>query len=108
MKNSLQVNRLLKEIQDNNHKNIKIYSLSDCPACNELKSKVERIGLVYENVEMSGSDDLWEDLENRGGSEFVPQVEVEGHLIKEDEYENITELIGKTLTYLLERNIIIK
>ena len=108
MKNSLQVNRLLKEIQDNNHKNVKIYSLSDCPACNELKSKIERIGLVYENIEMSEFENLWDELEERGGSDFVPQVEVEGHLIKENEYENITELIGKTLTYLLERNIIIK
>jgi glutaredoxin len=107
-KNNLQVKRLLQEIKDNSHKNVKIYSLSDCPACIELKEKVEKIGLVFENIDMGGNDEMWDKLEEMGGSDFVPQVEVEGKLIKEGEYETITDLISKTLSMLLERKIIIK
>ena len=47
-------------------------------------------------------------LSETGGSDFVPQVEVEGYLIKEDEYETVNELVSKTLSRLLERKIIIK
>ncbi len=107
-KDGLQVKRLLQEIKDNSHKNVKIYSLNDCPACIDLKEKVEKIGLVFENVDMGGNDEMWDKLEKMGGSDFVPQVEVEGVLIKESEYETITDLISKTLSRLLERKIIIK
>lgn len=107
-KNNLQVKRLLEEIKDNNHKNVKIYSLNDCPSCIELKEKVEKIGLVFENIDMGGNDEMWDILEEMGGGDFVPQVEVDGKLIKEGEYETITDLISKTLSMLLERKIIIK
>ena len=43
-----------------------------------------------------------------GGSDYAPQVQVEDYLIKENEYENINQLIGCTLTNLLNRKIIIK
>lgn len=107
-KNNHRVNNLLQEVQDNNHKKVLVYSLEGCPACNELKDKFDKIGLVYENVEMSGNDKMWDSLSEMGGSDFVPQVKVVNHLIKEDEYETITDLIGKTLSKLLERKIIIK
>ena len=50
----------------------------------------------------------WKKLEDMGGSEYVPQVQVEDYLIKENEYEDVNELISKTLSKLLERRIIIK
>jgi len=103
-----QIKRLLKEIEDNNDKKIKVYSLPSCPACNEYKGKLEKIGVIYENVNMEGDDDMWAKLEEMGGSEFVPQVMVEDYLIKEDEYTNINELISKTLTKMIGRKIVIK
>lgn len=104
----LQVKRLLEEIKENNHKKVNIYSLSDCPACNELKGKVEKIGLVFENIDMNGQDAIWDKLDKMGGGDFVPQIEVDGELIKEGEYETINELISKTLSSLIGRKIIIK
>jgi len=106
MKNKSQINRLLKEIEDNSHKKIKVYTLQGCPACIELKDKFDKLGMIYEVVVMT--DDLWDTISEMGGSEFVPQVQVEKYLIKEKEYTNINELIGKTLSNLLDRKIIIK
>ena len=102
------ISNLLKEIQENSHKKVVVYSLDGCPACEELKDKFERMGLVYENIEMTNNDEMWDKLTQMGGSEYVPQVKVESYLIKEDEYEDVNELIGKTLSNLLERKIIIK
>lgn len=107
-KNNLKVKNLLKEIEDNSFKKVVVYSLSDCPACNELKEKLDKVGLVYENVEMANNDKMWDKLEEMGGSEYVPQIQVEGYLIKENEYETINDLISKTLTNLIGRKIIIK
>ncbi len=107
-KNNSRVKNLLQEVQENNHKKVLVYSLEGCPACDDLKEKLDKIGLNYENVEMSGNDEMWSNLEKWGGSEFVPQVKVVDHLIKESEYETITDLIGKTLSRLLDRKIIIK
>jgi glutaredoxin len=103
-----QIERLLKEIEDNKDKKITIYTLESCPACIELKRKLDKINVVYENVDMKGNDAMWKQLENMGGSEYVPQVEVEGYLIKENEYDNINELISETLTKVIGRKIIIK
>lgn len=107
-KSNGQIKRLLSEIQDNSHKEIKLYGLPGCPACVELKEKMEKIGIVYESVNMDENDELWDTLAEMGGSDFVPQVQVEGYLIKEHEYTDLNELISKTLTNLLERNIVIK
>jgi glutaredoxin len=108
MSNKDQVNRLLQEVRDNQHKKVTVYALDGCPACEELKEKLEKIGLVYENVTMNGNDDMWDKLEKMGGSEFAPQVQVEDYLIKENEYDTVNDLVGKTLTNLLGRQIIIK
>lgn len=102
------IKQLLQEIKENSHKKIKLYSLDGCPACEEFKTKIDRLGVTYENIEMGGDDKMWEKLSQMGGSDFVPQVQVEDYLIKEDEYEDVNELISKTLTNLLERKIVIK
>ncbi len=103
-----QVKRLLKEIEENNHKKVVVYALDGCPACIELKDKFDQIGLTYENVIMDDNEEMWDKLAEMGGSEFAPQVQVEGYLIKENEYEDVMDLISQTLSNLLERKIVIK
>ena len=107
-KSNPKVKNLLEDIQKNKDKKIVIYALEGCPACDDLKSKLDKIGLVYENVPMNGNENMWTKLSEMGGSDYAPQVQVEDYLIKENEYESITDLIGKTLSRLLERKIIIK
>jgi glutaredoxin len=102
------VKQLLKEINENNDKKIVVYALDGCPACEELKSKLEKVGVLYENVVMNGNEEMWDNLEEMGGSDFAPQVQVEDYLIKEEEYETVNELLGETLTRMLGRKITIK
>lgn len=101
------VKRLLKEISDNSHKEVVVYALEGCPACEELKTKFDNIGLTYENVTMNGNEKMWKELEDMGGSDFAPQVKVDGYLIKEEEYDTVNDLISETLTNLLGRKIIV-
>jgi glutaredoxin len=102
------VKQLLKEINENNDKKIVVYALDGCPACEELKSKLEKVGVLYENIVMNGNEEMWDKLEEMGGSDFAPQVQVEDYLIKEEEYETVNELLGETLTRMLGRKITIK
>ena len=101
------IKRLLKEISDNSHKDVIVYTLEGCPACEELKTKLDNIGMTYENVIMNGNEKMWKELEDMGGSDFAPQVKVDGYLIKENEYDTVNELISQTLTNLLGRKIIV-
>lgn len=107
-KNNPQVKQLLEDVQKNSHKSVIVYALNGCPACEDLKNKFDKMGLVYETVLMNGNQKMWDKLAEMGGSEFAPQVQVEGYLIKANEYDNINQLIGSTLTNLLERKIVIK
>jgi hypothetical protein len=66
------------------------------------------MGLVYETVIMNGNQEMWDKLDEMGGSEYAPQVQVNDYLIKENEYNDVNQLISQTLTNLLERKIIIK
>ena len=61
MSNNPQVTRLLKEIEENNHKKVIVYALDGCPACNDVKTKFDKIGLTYETVIMNGNDEMWEE-----------------------------------------------
>ena len=101
------IKRLLKEISDNSHKDVIVYTLEGCPACEELKTKLDNIGMTYENVIMNGNEKMWKELEDMGGSDFAPQVKVDDYLIKENEYDTVNELISQTLTNLLGRKIIV-
>ncbi len=101
------IKKLLKEISDNSHKDVIVYTLEGCPACEELKTKLDNIGMTYENVIMNGNEKMWKELEDMGGSDFAPQVKVDGYLIKENEYDTVNELISQTLTNLLGRKIIV-
>lgn len=101
------IKQLLKEIADNNDKEVIVYALDGCPACDELKTKFNNIGLRYENVVMNGNELMWEQLAEMGGSDFAPQVKVDGYLIKEEEYDDVNQLISETLTRLLGRKIVV-
>lgn len=101
------VKRLLQEIKDNSHKKVIIYSIEGCPACEEYKYKMNQLGVLYESVEMENNETMWEKLKSMGGSEYVPQTQVEDYLIKENEYDSVNELISETLSRLIERKIVI-
>ena len=100
------VRKLLEDINENSHKQIIVYSLSECPACMELKTRLDRLNIIYETVDMQGNDLKWKELSDIGGADYVPQVMVENNLVKD--YEDINELLSKVLTEVVNRKIIIK
>lgn len=103
-----EIKRLLTEIEENNHKEVIVYSLPTCPSCIDLKKKLDKINVQYETVNMEGNEKMWDELKSNGGSEYVPQVEVDGYLIKENEYKDVNELISKALSNMVGRKIVIK
>lgn len=102
------INRLLREIKENSHKKVIVYSLDGCPMCTDVKTKLDKIGVVYETITMNGNDGMWDKVAKMGGTDYAPQVQINNYLIKENEYKNAHDLIGVTLTRLLNRKIVIK
>ena len=105
-RNNPQIKRLLEDISSNSNKEIILYSINGCPACEEFKSKLNKLDIVYENVDMEDNTEVWKKLENMGGSEFVPQITIEGKLIKD--YRNVNELLSKTISEMINRKVILK
>jgi len=103
-----EIQKLMEDIELNKDKKITLYTFKTCPACVELKKKLNKINVLYEEVDMEDNDLMWKTLEGEGGSNFVPQVRVEGYLIKENEYDNVNELVSKTLTNMIGRKVVIK
>jgi len=105
-KNNPQIKRLLKDINENSTKELVLYSINGCPACEEFKNKLDKLGITYENIDMENNEPMWKKVEEMGGSEFVPQITIEGTLIKE--YDDVNELLSKTISEMIERKVILK
>lgn len=105
-KDNPQIKRLLEDIGSNSDKKLVLYSIVGCPACEEFKTKLSKLDIVYENIDMENNDEMWKKLESMGGSEFVPQITVEGNLIKD--YKDVNELLSKTISEMINRKVILK
>jgi|TARA_R110000803_G_scaffold13218_3_gene37299 glutaredoxin len=104
--NNPQIKRLLEDINQNSNKQLTVFSIKGCPACEEFKGKLGELGIRYENVDMEGNEKMWKKLEDMGGSEFVPQIMIEGNLIKD--YQDVNELLSKSISEMIERKVILK
>jgi glutaredoxin len=103
---SSQIEKLLQEIKNNNNKEIVLYTMEHCPACKELKKKLDHLNITYENVEMEGNEKMWEWLKEKGGKDYVPQVNIEGKIL--NEFDEINDLISMVISEMIGRRIIIK
>jgi glutaredoxin len=100
------IKTLLEDIKNNINKNVVVYSMSHCPACKDLKKKLDHLGILYEDIEMDGNEKTWEFLKNIGGKDYVPQVMVENKLLHE--FDEINDLVGMVISEMIGRRIIIK
>lgn len=100
------IQQLLEDIRSNDDKTVKLYTMDHCPACKELKGKLDNVGITYENVEMEGNDEMWKWIRENGGQDYVPQANVEGKLISE--FEEINDLVSLIITEMIGRKVVIK
>jgi GrxC family glutaredoxin len=62
-------------------KKIEIYSKSYCPFCKRVKATLTRLGLSYEEFEITESEKLTQQMQERSGRRTVPQVFINGEHI---------------------------
>jgi glutaredoxin len=105
-KENPQIKRLLEDLNSNQDKNITLYSINGCPACEEFKDKLGKLDITYESIDMEDNEPMWKKLEEMGGSEYVPQIKIEDTLIKE--YNDVNELLSKTISEIIDRRVILK
>lgn len=61
---------------------IKVYVTSTCPYCHAAKALLEKKGLTYETIDVTGDDDARQKLvEDTGGRTTVPQIFIDGKSI---------------------------
>jgi glutaredoxin len=101
-----QIQRLLEEIGENNNKSVILYTMDHCPACKQLKEKLDHLNINYENIEMDGNESMWKWLKENGGKDYVPQANVEGKLLSE--FDEVNDLVGMVISEMIGRRIIIK
>ena len=100
-----QVQKLLQEIKLNSYKEITLYTMEHCPACKELKNKLEHLNINYNNVEMDGNEKMWEWIKENGGKDYVPQVKVEDKIL--NEFDQIKDLVAMVISEMVGRKIVI-
>jgi len=100
-----QIKKLLEDIKLSD-KEITVYGMSHCPACQQLKEKLDHLNIAYESVEMEGNEKMWKWLKETGGKDYAPQVKVEDKLL--NEFDEINDLVGMVLSEMVGRRIIIK
>ena len=105
-KNKPQIKRLLEDIKRNSNKELTVYSIKGCPACEEFKSKLNKLDIVYENVDMENNEVMWDKITSMGGTEYVPQITVDNKLVKD--YEDVNHLLSKTISEMINRKVILK
>ncbi|UQB42541.1 glutaredoxin 3 [Thiomicrospira microaerophila] len=51
-----------------------VYLNKTCPYCTRAKSLLDRRGLAFQAIDVTGSDALWREMEQRSGRSTIPQV----------------------------------
>ena len=81
---------------------IEIYSKSYCPYCKRAKATLTKLGLAYEEFEITNSNALTEEMQQRSGRKTVPQIFInDQHIGGGDDFHEalasgaLTHLIGE-------------
>ncbi|WFE67765.1 glutaredoxin 3 [Thiomicrospira sp. R3] len=57
---------------------IVVYLNKACPYCTRAKALLEGRGLDYQVIDVSGSDTLWKEMEQRSRRHTIPQIFING------------------------------
>jgi len=62
-------------------KGILIYTMDGCPYCSNAKSFLRERGLEFQELEVSPGTAQWEEMQEKTGSDLVPQILINGEAI---------------------------
>lgn len=51
-----------------------MYATRTCPYCTRARQLLERKGVTFEEINVTGQTALWQEMEDRSGRETVPQI----------------------------------
>ncbi len=83
---------------------VEIYTTSTCPFCHRAKRLLDKKGVAYKEIDVTGNDGLRQDMAKRaGGRHTVPQIFIGGTAIGgcDDLYEleaddALDQMLGRT------------
>jgi glutaredoxin 3 len=72
---------------------VEVYTTPSCPYCVRAKRLLGERGIAYEEIDVSGDDDLRADVMRRSGRRTVPQIFIDGQSI--GGYDELAALDGR-------------
>lgn len=68
---------------------IKVYTHPICPRCLILKQKLEKEGIIFEEINISGNEEIKNELIERTGGKNLPVVFIEGVYLSNPNIEDL-------------------
>jgi len=62
-------------------KKIAVYTIQDCPYCEELKDFLRKRGIEFEDTDVEENEDAAEEIIEKTGQEGFPVVDIDGEII---------------------------
>jgi len=72
---------------------IKVYSTPTCPYCVTLKNFLKEKGFEFEDIDVSQSQELLNEMVEKSGQMGVPVVDINGEIIIGFDREKIVKLL---------------
>ncbi len=73
---------------------IKIYSTPTCPYCVTLKNFLKEKGFEFEDIDVSQSQKLLDEMVEKSGQMGVPVVDIDGQIVIGFDREKIMQILN--------------
>lgn len=73
---------------------VKVYSTPTCPYCKMLKAYLAENQLAFEDIDVTTSQTLTQELISRSGQMGVPVIDIDGRIIIGFDRPKIAKLLG--------------
>jgi glutaredoxin-like YruB-family protein len=73
---------------------IKVYSTPTCPYCVTLKNFLKEKGFEFEDIDVSQSQELLNEMVEKSGQMGVPVVDINGQIVVGFDREKIVKLLN--------------
>jgi glutaredoxin-like YruB-family protein len=75
-------------------KQVKIYSTPTCPYCIRVKQFLKENKIVFEDLDVSSSQEAAEEMIQKSGQMTVPVLDIDGEIIMGFDKERIKQALG--------------